>query len=99
MRECFPHKCYHGQRLAGRRADYGWPVQWRVARFVIGHVTPEAFEGGTIAVIKNGDSITIDAQKRQITLNIGAQELDKRLRLWKQPKPVHARSARQAPSL
>src|SRR5207237_4653286 len=55
--------------------------------FVIGHVTPEAFEGGAIAVIRNGDSITIDAEKREITLNIGTQELDKRLRLWKQPRP------------
>jgi dihydroxy-acid dehydratase len=55
--------------------------------FVIGHVTPEAFEGGAIAVIKNGDPIVIDAEKREITLAIGAQELDKRLRLWKQPKP------------
>jgi dihydroxy-acid dehydratase len=59
--------------------------------FVIGHVTPEAFDGGTIAVIKNGDPITIDAEKRAITLGIPAKELDARLRKWKQPKPNYRR--------
>jgi len=43
--------------------------------FVVGHVTPEAFVGGPIAVIKNGDPITIDAEKRAITLGIPAAEL------------------------
>ncbi|MEI6356207.1 MAG: dihydroxy-acid dehydratase [Verrucomicrobiota bacterium] len=59
--------------------------------FVIGHVTPEAFDGGPIAVIKNGDPIVIDAEKRAITLDIGAKELDARLRQWKQPKPHYRR--------
>ncbi len=59
--------------------------------FVIGHVTPEAFDGGPIAVIKNGDPITIDAEKRAITLGIPAKELDSRLRKWKQPKPNYRR--------
>ncbi len=59
--------------------------------FVIGHVTPEAFDGGPIAVIKNGDPIVIDAEKRAITLDIGAKELDARLRKWKQPKPSYRR--------
>ena len=59
--------------------------------FVIGHVTPEAFDGGPIAVIKNGDPIVIDAEKRAITLDIGAKELDARLRKWKQPKPNYRR--------
>ena len=59
--------------------------------FVIGHVTPEAFDGGPIAVIKNGDPITIDAEKRAITLGIPAKELDARLRKWKQPKPNYRR--------
>jgi dihydroxy-acid dehydratase len=59
--------------------------------FVIGHVTPEAFDGGPIAVIKNGDPITIDAEKRAITLGIPAKELDVRLRKWKQPKPNYRR--------
>ncbi len=59
--------------------------------FVIGHVTPEAFEGGPIAVVKNGDPITIDAEKHEITLGIPAAELDARLRRWKQPKPRYTR--------
>ena len=38
--------------------------------FVVGHITPEAYVGGTIALVKNGDPITIDAEKREITLDI-----------------------------
>ena len=59
--------------------------------FVVGHVTPEAFVGGPIAVIKNGDPITIDAEKRQITLGIPAKDLAARLKAWKQPKPRYTR--------
>ena len=59
--------------------------------FVIGHVTPEAFDGGAIAVIRNGDPIVIDAEKRAITLGIPAKELETRLRKWKQPKPNYRR--------
>jgi dihydroxy-acid dehydratase len=59
--------------------------------FVIGHVTPEAFAGGPLAVVKNGDAIRIDAEKRAITLEIPAKELDARLRKWKQPKPRYTR--------
>ncbi len=59
--------------------------------FVVGHVTPEAFVGGPIAVIKNGDAITIDAEKRAITLGIPAAELKARLAKWKQPKPRYTR--------
>ena len=43
--------------------------------FVIGHVTPEAFTGGPIAIIKNGDPIEIDGEKRAITLKISKTEL------------------------
>jgi dihydroxy-acid dehydratase len=59
--------------------------------FVVGHVTPEAFVGGPIAVIKNGDTITIDAEKRAITLGVSAKELKDRLAKWKQPKPRYTR--------
>ncbi len=59
--------------------------------FVVGHVTPEAFVGGPIAVIKNGDPIIIDAEKRSITLGIPAAELKARLAKWKQPKPRYTR--------
>jgi dihydroxy-acid dehydratase len=59
--------------------------------FVVGHVTPEAFVGGPIALIKNGDPITIDAEKRAITLGVPAKELSERRKAWKQPKPRYTR--------
>ncbi len=55
--------------------------------FVVGHITPEAYTGGVLAIVKNGDSITIDASKRQINLNVASTEIKKRLKSWKQPKP------------
>ena len=54
---------------------------------VVGHVAPEAYAGGTIALVKEGDSITIDAKKRLIQLNVPARELAARKKRWKQPKP------------
>jgi dihydroxy-acid dehydratase len=54
---------------------------------VVGHVAPEAYVGGTIALVKEGDSITIDAKKRLIRLNVPAQELARRKKKWKAPKP------------
>ena len=59
--------------------------------FVVGHITPEAYVGGTIALIKNGDTITIDAEKREITLAIPAKELAARRKAWKQPAPRYTR--------
>jgi len=53
--------------------------------FVVGHVTPEAAVGGPIAVIKTGDTITIDAEKRELTLDIAQAELDARLAKWTPP--------------
>jgi dihydroxy-acid dehydratase len=59
--------------------------------FVVGHVTPEAAVGGPIALIKNGDIITIDAEKRQVNVKLSAAELKKRAAAWKQPKPKYKR--------
>ncbi len=59
--------------------------------FVVGHITPEAFVGGPLAIVKNGDTITIDAQKREINLSLTVAEIKKRLKAWKQPKPRYAR--------
>ncbi|MBV8815358.1 MAG: dihydroxy-acid dehydratase [Verrucomicrobia bacterium] len=59
--------------------------------FVIGHITPEAYVGGPIAVVKNGDPIVIDGEKRTIDLQISKTELEQRLKAWKQPKPRYAR--------
>ena len=60
---------------------------------VVGHVAPEAFVGGPIALVKEGDSITIDAHKRLIQLNVPAKELAARRKKWKQPKPRYTRGA------
>ncbi|OGA00846.1 MAG: dihydroxy-acid dehydratase [Betaproteobacteria bacterium RIFCSPLOWO2_02_67_12] len=54
---------------------------------VVGHVAPEAYVGGAIALVRNGDSITIDAKKRLIQLNVPAKELAARRKKWKPPKP------------
>ena len=59
--------------------------------FVVGHITPEAYVGGTIALVKNGDTITIDAEKRQINLDIPAAELKKRKKAWKAMEPRYTR--------
>jgi dihydroxy-acid dehydratase len=59
--------------------------------FVVGHITPEAYVGGTLALVKNGDTITIDAEQRQINLDIPAAELKKRKKAWKKPAPRYTR--------
>jgi dihydroxy-acid dehydratase len=58
---------------------------------VVGHVAPEAFMGGTIALVHEGDSITIDAHKLLIQLNVDDAELDRRRAAWKQPAPRYTR--------
>jgi dihydroxy-acid dehydratase len=54
---------------------------------VVGHVAPEAFVGGTIALIEEGDSITIDAHQLLLQLNVDQSEIDRRRQHWTQPKP------------
>jgi len=58
---------------------------------VVGHVAPEAYVGGLIALVKNGDSISIDAKKLLLQLNVPAKELAARRRKWKAPKPRYTR--------
>ena len=55
--------------------------------FVVGHVTPEAFDGGPIALVKNGDRITLDAEGRELTLHISDDEMAARRSQWVQPAP------------
>jgi dihydroxy-acid dehydratase len=55
--------------------------------FMIGHVAPEAYEGGPLALVKNGDTILIDAKKRQLDLVVAKAELKRRMAKWKKPKP------------
>ena len=59
--------------------------------FVVGHVTPEAAVGGPIAIIRDGDGITIDAENRTLNLNIPQQEIDARLSNWTAPTPKETR--------
>jgi dihydroxy-acid dehydratase len=58
---------------------------------VVGHVAPEAYVGGTIALINDGDSVTIDAHKLLIQLNVSDEEIAKRRAAWKQPQPRYTR--------
>jgi dihydroxy-acid dehydratase len=57
---------------------------------VVGHVTPEAFVGGTIALVREGDPITIDAHRRLLQLDLQDAEISRRRAEWKQPKPRYA---------
>jgi dihydroxy-acid dehydratase len=59
--------------------------------FVVGHITPEAAVGGPLAIVTNGDLITIDAEKRQINLEIMGMEMEKRLKGWEKPKSAYTR--------
>jgi len=54
---------------------------------VVGHVAPEAAVGGGIALVQEGDSITIDAEARLLQLNVSAEEFERRRAAWKPPKP------------
>jgi dihydroxy-acid dehydratase len=58
---------------------------------VVGHVAPEAYVGGVIALIHEGDSVTIDAHKLLIQLNVSDEEIAKRRAVWRQPKPRYTR--------
>jgi len=53
--------------------------------FVVGHISPEAQEGGTIALLEDGDIITIDAEKNSISVDLTENEINKRRAKWKQP--------------
>lgn len=71
--------------------------------FVVGHLSPEAALGGPIALVEAGDIITIDAESREITVNVSAAELKRRRKSWVAPKPyarrgVLAKYARQVSS-
>jgi len=59
--------------------------------FVIGHVTPEAFVGGPIALIKNGDVIQIDGERKVISLKVSNAEMASRRKNWKAPKPRYSK--------
>jgi dihydroxy-acid dehydratase len=53
----------------------------------LGHISPEAMEGGTIALVRDGDTISIDIAKRRLDLDVPKAELEARLKKWKAPAP------------
>ena len=59
--------------------------------FVVGHITPEAFQGGAIAIVEDGDTITIDSVKNELRLHLDDEVIQQRLANWKQPKPRYTR--------
>lgn len=59
--------------------------------FVVGHITPEAHVGGVLAVVKDGDEITIDAETKQLILHVNEHEIARRLEKWQQPAPRYTR--------
>jgi len=53
----------------------------------VGHISPEAAEGGPIAIVENGDEITIDIPNRKLVLHVSDQEIQDRLDKWERPEP------------
>jgi len=59
--------------------------------FIVGHICPEAAVGGPVAVVRDGDIITIDAETNSINMNVSDEDIKKRLAEWKPPKPAITR--------
>jgi len=59
--------------------------------FVVGHITPEAIEGGPIAIVQDGDTITIDAEKAEVQLHLSDSEIQARLAQWQKPAPRYTK--------
>jgi dihydroxy-acid dehydratase len=59
--------------------------------FVVGHITPEAYEGGPLAIVEDGDEITIDAVTKELTMAISKEEIENRLKKWEKPNPKYTR--------
>ena len=59
--------------------------------FVVGHITPEAFEGGALAIVRDGDTITIDAENHRVDLGVPDEEIATRLAEWQPPAPRYTR--------
>ena len=59
--------------------------------FVVGHVTPEAYDGGPIAIVQNGDRISIDAESNTVSLELSDAEIAARLEKWQKPEPRYKR--------
>ncbi|MGB0237941.1 MAG: dihydroxy-acid dehydratase [Cycloclasticus sp.] len=61
--------------------------------FVVGHITPEAYQGGVIAIVEDGDTITIDSVKNELRLHLEDEVIQQRLANWTKPAPRYTRGA------
>jgi dihydroxy-acid dehydratase len=61
--------------------------------FTVGHIAPEASRGGAIAVVRDGDTISMDLTKRRIDVELSDEEIKKRLAQWRPPKPLYETGA------
>jgi dihydroxy-acid dehydratase len=59
--------------------------------FVVGHITPEAYTGGPLAIVRDGDRLTIDAEKAELTLHLSDEEIQARLANWQRPAPRYTK--------
>ena len=59
--------------------------------FVVGHITPEAYAGGVLAIVQDGDGITIDAENAEMTLHVEADDIQHRLMAWRRPEPRYTK--------
>ncbi len=59
--------------------------------FVVGHITPEAYVGGALAIVQDGDTISIDAESRELQLHVNEHEMARRMERWHQPEPRYTR--------
>ena len=89
MREMLsPTSAINGRGLAGKVALItDGRFSGGSSGFVVGHVTPEAFDGGPIGLIQDGDELTIDAEKKEINLKIAETEFTRRAKAWSAPEP------------
>jgi dihydroxy-acid dehydratase len=60
---------------------------------VVGHIAPEAWVGGPLALVKDGDRITIDADSKSVSVDLDEAELSRRRKAWVRPEPRVARGA------
>jgi dihydroxy-acid dehydratase len=61
--------------------------------FMVGHVSPEAAVGGPIAAVRDGDSIAVDVDRRRLELEVGENEVQRRMSAWSPPAPRYATGA------
>jgi dihydroxy-acid dehydratase len=59
--------------------------------FIVGHIVPEAAVGGPIALVQDGDVITIDAETNELKMDVSEEDLERRLKNWQPPKPLVTR--------